>query len=84
MLNAVMKNIEVDIFIAPPRWPITAGDPVECKIKKTSESMDLQMERTSTFLPRWGARAAAVRRGFAARRIPWNIRAAKLLKRIST
>ncbi len=44
MLNAVMKNIDgVDIFVATAAVAdYRPANPVECKIKKTSESMDLQ------------------------------------------
>jgi phosphopantothenoylcysteine decarboxylase/phosphopantothenate--cysteine ligase len=60
MLNAVMKNIDgVDIFIATAAVAdYRPASPVECKIKKTSESMDLQMERTVDILATVAARAA--------------------------
>jgi phosphopantothenoylcysteine decarboxylase / phosphopantothenate---cysteine ligase len=71
MLNAVMKNIEgVDIFVATAAVAdYRPANPVECKIKKTSESMDLQMERTVDILATVAARNGAARPfvvGFAA------------------
>jgi phosphopantothenoylcysteine decarboxylase/phosphopantothenate--cysteine ligase len=59
MLDAVMKNIEgVDIFIATAAVAdYRPASPVQCKIKKTSESMDLQMERTVDILATVAARA---------------------------
>jgi len=71
MLNAVMKNIDgVDIFIATAAVAdYRPAAPVECKIKKTSESMDLRMERTVDILATVAARAGAARPfvvGFAA------------------
>src|SRR5215831_9459847 len=58
MLNAVMKNVEgVDIFIATAAVadyrPACA---VDCKIKKTSESLDVKMERTVDILATVAAR----------------------------
>jgi phosphopantothenoylcysteine decarboxylase/phosphopantothenate--cysteine ligase len=60
MLEAVMKNIEgVDIFIATAAVAdYRPASPVECKIKKTSESLDLKMERTVDILATVAARAA--------------------------
>jgi phosphopantothenoylcysteine decarboxylase/phosphopantothenate--cysteine ligase len=60
MLNAVMKNIDgVDIFVATAAVAdYRPASPVECKIKKTSESMDLKMERTIDILATVAARAA--------------------------
>jgi phosphopantothenoylcysteine decarboxylase/phosphopantothenate--cysteine ligase len=60
MLNAVMKNIDgVDIFVATAAVAdYRPACPVECKIKKTSESMDLKMERTVDILATVAARAA--------------------------
>jgi phosphopantothenoylcysteine decarboxylase/phosphopantothenate--cysteine ligase len=71
MLNAVMTNVDgVDIFIATAAVAdYRPARPVECKIKKTSESMDLQMERTVDILATVAARAGAARPfvvGFAA------------------
>ena len=58
MLNAVMKNIDgVDIFVATAAVAdYRPANPVECKIKKTSESMDLKMERTVDILATVAAR----------------------------
>jgi phosphopantothenoylcysteine decarboxylase/phosphopantothenate--cysteine ligase len=60
MLNAVMKSLEgVDIFIATAAVAdYRPACQVECKIKKTSESMDLKMERTVDILATVAARAA--------------------------
>src|SRR6188768_75068 len=60
MLNAVMKHIDgVDIFIATAAVAdYRPACPVECKIKKTSESMDLKMERTVDILATVAARAS--------------------------
>jgi phosphopantothenoylcysteine decarboxylase/phosphopantothenate--cysteine ligase len=60
MLNAVMKNIDgVDIFVATAAVAdYRPASPVECKIKKTSESMDLKMERTIDILATVAARAS--------------------------
>jgi phosphopantothenoylcysteine decarboxylase/phosphopantothenate--cysteine ligase len=60
MLNAVMKNIDgVDIFVATAAVAdYRPACPVECKIKKTSESMDLKMERTVDILATVAARAS--------------------------
>ncbi len=60
MLNAVMKNIDgVDIFVATAAVAdYRPASPVECKIKKTSESMDLKMERTIDILATVAARPA--------------------------
>jgi phosphopantothenoylcysteine decarboxylase/phosphopantothenate--cysteine ligase len=60
MLNAVMKNIDgVDIFVATAAVAdYRPANPVECKIKKTSESMDLKMERTVDILATVAARAS--------------------------
>ena len=71
MLEAVLKNIEgVDIFIATAAVAdYRPACPVECKIKKTSESMDLKMERTVDILATVAARSAKERPfvvGFAA------------------
>src|SRR4029079_8260451 len=71
MLNAVMKNLEgVDIFIATAAVAdYRPANPVECKIKKTSESMDIKMERTVDILATVAARVGAQRPfvvGFAA------------------
>ena len=71
MLNAVMKNIDgVDIFVATAAVAdYRPANPVECKIKKTSESMDLKMERTVDILATVAARNGAARPfvvGFAA------------------
>ena len=71
MLNAVMKNIDgVDIFVATAAVAdYRPASPVECKIKKTSESMDLKMERTVDILATVAARAGNARPfvvGFAA------------------
>src|SRR6187397_27006 len=71
MLDAVMKNIDgVDIFIATAAVAdYRPASPVECKIKKTSESMDLKMERTVDILATVAARTGASRPfvvGFAA------------------
>jgi phosphopantothenoylcysteine decarboxylase / phosphopantothenate---cysteine ligase len=71
MLNAVMDNLSgVDIFIATAAVadyrPACA---VECKIKKTSESLDLKMERTVDILATVAARTGRDRPfvvGFAA------------------
>jgi len=71
MLNAVMKNVDgVDIFVATAAVadyrPACA---VDCKIKKTSESLDLKMERTVDILATVAARVGAARPfvvGFAA------------------
>src|SRR5688500_10923281 len=59
MLNAVMTNIDgVDIFVATAAVAdYCPASPVECKIKKTSESMELRMERTVVILARVAARA---------------------------
>jgi phosphopantothenoylcysteine decarboxylase/phosphopantothenate--cysteine ligase len=59
MLNAVLKNLEgVDIFVATAAVAdYRPASPVECKIKKTSESMDLEMERTVDILATVAARA---------------------------
>src|SRR5215510_11816 len=59
MLNAVMKNIDgVDIFVATAAVAdYRPANPVECKIKKTSESLDLSMERTVDILATVAARA---------------------------
>jgi phosphopantothenoylcysteine decarboxylase/phosphopantothenate--cysteine ligase len=58
MLNAVMKNIDgVDIFVATAAVAdYRPANPVESKIKKTSESMDLKMERTVDILATVAAR----------------------------
>jgi phosphopantothenoylcysteine decarboxylase / phosphopantothenate---cysteine ligase len=71
MLNAVLKNIEgVDIFVATAAVAdYRPASPVECKIKKTSESMDLKMERTVDILATVAGRVGATRPfvvGFAA------------------
>jgi phosphopantothenoylcysteine decarboxylase/phosphopantothenate--cysteine ligase len=71
MLNAVLRNLEgVDIFIATAAVAdYRPANPVECKIKKTSESMDIKMERTVDILATVAARVGAQRPfvvGFAA------------------
>jgi phosphopantothenoylcysteine decarboxylase / phosphopantothenate---cysteine ligase len=71
MLDAVVKNLEgVDIFVATAAVAdYRPANPVECKIKKTSESMDIRMERTVDILATVAARAGALRPfvvGFAA------------------
>ena len=71
MLNAVLKNLDgVDIFVATAAVAdYRPANPVECKIKKTSESMDIRMERTVDILATVAARAGAQRPfvvGFAA------------------
>ena len=71
MLNAVMKNLDgIDIFVATAAVAdYRPANPVECKIKKTSESMDLKMERTVDILATVAARVGAARPfvvGFAA------------------
>jgi phosphopantothenoylcysteine decarboxylase/phosphopantothenate--cysteine ligase len=71
MLNAVMKHVDgVDIFIATAAVAdYRPANRVECKIKKTSESLDLKMERTVDILATVAARAGASRPfvvGFAA------------------
>jgi phosphopantothenoylcysteine decarboxylase/phosphopantothenate--cysteine ligase len=60
MLNAVMKNIDgVDIFVATAAVAdYRPASPVESKIKKTSESMDLKMERTIDILATVAARTS--------------------------
>ncbi len=59
MLNAVLKNLDgVDIFVATAAVAdYRPASPVECKIKKTNESMDLKMERTVDILATVAARA---------------------------
>src|SRR4051812_39421776 len=71
MLQAVTENIEgVDIFVATAAVAdYRPANPVECKIKKTSESMDIKMERTVDILATVAARVGAARPfvvGFAA------------------
>jgi len=71
MLNAVLKNLDgVDIFVATAAVAdYRPANPVECKIKKTSESLDIKMERTVDILATVAARAGAQRPfvvGFAA------------------
>jgi phosphopantothenoylcysteine decarboxylase / phosphopantothenate---cysteine ligase len=71
MLAAVLKNIDgVDIFVATAAVAdYRPANPVECKIKKTSESMDIKMERTVDILATVAARVGAARPfvvGFAA------------------
>jgi phosphopantothenoylcysteine decarboxylase/phosphopantothenate--cysteine ligase len=71
MLNAVMKNLDgVDIFVATAAVAdYRPVKPAASKIKKTSESMDLQMERTVDILATVAARAGLARPfvvGFAA------------------
>ncbi len=60
MLDAVMKNVDgVDIFIATAAVAdYRPANPIERKIKKTSESLDLQMERTVDILATVAARAS--------------------------
>jgi phosphopantothenoylcysteine decarboxylase/phosphopantothenate--cysteine ligase len=71
MLNAVMKNLDgVDIFVATAAVAdYRPVKPAPSKIKKTSESMDLQMERTVDILATVAARVGLARPfvvGFAA------------------
>jgi phosphopantothenoylcysteine decarboxylase/phosphopantothenate--cysteine ligase len=71
MHEAVMRNLDgVDIFIATAAVAdYRPAFPVENKIKKTSESMDLQMERTVDILAAVAARVGVARPfvvGFAA------------------
>jgi phosphopantothenoylcysteine decarboxylase/phosphopantothenate--cysteine ligase len=71
MLNAVMKNLDgVDIFVATAAVAdYRPVKPAGSKIKKTSESLDLQMERTVDILATVAARTGLARPfvvGFAA------------------
>jgi phosphopantothenoylcysteine decarboxylase/phosphopantothenate--cysteine ligase len=71
MLNAVMKNLDgVDIFVATAAVAdYRPVKPAGSKIKKTSESLDLQMERTVDILATVAARVGLARPfvvGFAA------------------
>ncbi len=71
MLAAVLANLEgVDIFVATAAVAdYRPANPVECKIKKTSESMDIKMERTVDILATVAARVGVARPfvvGFAA------------------
>src|SRR5689334_7635619 len=71
MLNATLANLDgVDIFIATAAVAdYRPANPVESKIKKTSESMDIKMERTVDILATVAARVGAQRPfvvGFAA------------------
>jgi phosphopantothenoylcysteine decarboxylase/phosphopantothenate--cysteine ligase len=71
MLNAVQKNLDgVDIFIATAAVAdYRPVKPAASKIKKTSESMELQMERTVDILATVAARIGLARPfvvGFAA------------------
>jgi phosphopantothenoylcysteine decarboxylase/phosphopantothenate--cysteine ligase len=71
MLNGVQKNLDgVDIFIATAAVAdYRPANAVESKIKKTSESMDLKMERTVDILATVAARVGGARPfvvGFAA------------------
>jgi phosphopantothenoylcysteine decarboxylase / phosphopantothenate---cysteine ligase len=71
MLEAVMRHLDgVDIFIATAAVAdYRPACPVECKIKKTSESMAIEMERTVDILATVAARVGAARPfvvGFAA------------------
>jgi phosphopantothenoylcysteine decarboxylase/phosphopantothenate--cysteine ligase len=71
MLNAVLKNLDgVDIFVATAAVAdYRPVKPAGSKIKKTSESMDLQMERTVDILATVAARVGLARPfvvGFAA------------------
>jgi phosphopantothenoylcysteine decarboxylase/phosphopantothenate--cysteine ligase len=71
MLNAVIANLEgVDIFVATAAVAdYRPANPVESKIKKTSESLDIKMERTVDILATVAARVGAARPfvvGFAA------------------
>jgi phosphopantothenoylcysteine decarboxylase/phosphopantothenate--cysteine ligase len=52
MLVAVLENVDgVDIFIATAAVAdYRPANPVECKIKKTSESLEIKMERTVDIL----------------------------------
>jgi len=58
MLAAVLANVDgVDIFVATAAVAdYRPANPVECKIKKTSESMDIKMERTVDILATVAAR----------------------------
>jgi phosphopantothenoylcysteine decarboxylase/phosphopantothenate--cysteine ligase len=71
MLNATLAHLDaVDIFIATAAVAdYRPSCPVECKIKKTSESMDVKMERTVDILATVAARTGRERPfvvGFAA------------------
>lgn len=71
MLNAVLKNIDgVDIFIATAAVAdYRPVKPAQSKIKKTSESLELAMERTVDILATVAARVGVARPfvvGFAA------------------
>ena len=71
MLKATLANLDgIDIFIATAAVAdYRPANPVECKIKKTSESMDLKMERTVDILATVAARTGKERPfvvGFAA------------------
>src|ERR1044072_7375378 len=71
MLEAVMKNVDgVDIFIATAAGAdYRPASPVECKIKKNSEPMDIKTERTVAILAPVAGRVGAQRPfvvGFAA------------------
>jgi phosphopantothenoylcysteine decarboxylase / phosphopantothenate---cysteine ligase len=59
MLAAVLANVDgVDIFVATAAVAdYRPANPVECKIKKTAESMDFKMERTVDILATVAARA---------------------------
>ena len=51
MLNAVLGEVDgADILFQPPPWPTTGPQAAEQKIKKTSDRMDLSMERTADVL----------------------------------
>ncbi|HUQ09145.1 MAG TPA: bifunctional phosphopantothenoylcysteine decarboxylase/phosphopantothenate--cysteine ligase CoaBC [Steroidobacteraceae bacterium] len=71
MLDAVLKNLDgVDIFVATAAVAdYRPANPVESKIKKTSESLDIKMERTVDILATVAARTGKERPfvvGFAA------------------
>jgi phosphopantothenoylcysteine decarboxylase/phosphopantothenate--cysteine ligase len=59
MLAAVLAHVDgVDIFVATAAVAdYRPANPVECKIKKTSESLDIKMERTVDILATVAARA---------------------------
>ena len=71
MLNATLANLDgVDIFVATAAVAdYRPANPVESKIKKTSESVDIKMERTVDILATVAARTGRERPfvvGFAA------------------
>src|SRR3982751_2790217 len=63
MLTSVLENLDgVDIFIATAAVAdYRPANPVERKIKKTSESLDIKMERTVDILATGGGRGGAPR-----------------------